>query len=261
MERIVAFERFRTRFRSREVLYGTMVHEIGMPNVIRLLKRCGFDFVVIDCENGCFSLETVSNVIAASHASGPVPIVRIPEVKREPVQKLLAAGAAGILVPSVVGAKEVRQLIGYAKFAPEGTRGYGTFQPWSEYDPGPPGGLLAAANDATTLIVQIETREAVDCIEEITAIPDVDGFLVGPGDLSLSFGQPGNWRDTAVSGAIDSVLAAAHRHGRPCGIHCAKVEDLEFWRERGMDFVMWSAPVLMIYEAAKAALARLRGGG
>lgn len=258
METVRRYRAFKESLASGEAKYGTMLQEIGTPNIVKILAEAGMDFCFIDGEHGPYTYETVSNLVSATDAARLVPIVRIPEIRKEPIQKFLDAGAAGILVPWVRTAAEVQEAVRLARYAPEGCRGFATFKPWSDYATTPPEAMLAEANRAVLVVVQVETREAVESIDDILAVKGCDALLVGPGDLSLGYGMPGRSDDPVVVAAIKRTLAAARRAGKPCGIHCSTVADIVAWRDRGMRLLSWSAPITMVYEACLAAVKTFR---
>lgn len=260
METVRRFRAFKEALASGEAKYGTMLQEIGTTNIVKILAEAGMDFCFIDGEHGPYSFETVSNLISATDTARLVPIVRVPEIRKEPIQKYLDAGAGGILVPWVRTSEEVREAVRLARYAPEGRRGFATFKPWSDYATEPPAAMLAEANRAVLVVVQVETREAVESIDAILAVEGCDALLVGPGDLSLGYGVPGRSGDAEVVAAIERVLAASRRVGKPCGIHCSDIADIVAWRDRGMRLLSWSAPITMVYEACRAAMRTFRDG-
>lgn len=258
MRSIRHYRRFRDRLWVGEPVYGTMIQEIGTTNIVKILARTGLDFYIVDCEHGPFGFETVSNLLSATDTEQLSPIVRIPEVRKESIQKFLDAGAAGILVPWVRSADEVREAVRLARYAPEGCRGFATFKPWSDYTIGPAETMLPEANRAVIVVAQVETSEAVDRIDGILSVPGLDALLVGPGDLSLAYGVPGK-ADDRVTAAIERVLAAARAHGTPCGIHCMGIDDIVTWRAKGMRLLSWNVPLYVLFEAYRDGVRTLKG--
>ena len=119
---------FKQRLRDGDLLVGTLISEIRNPNVMYMLAQSGFDFVIIDCEHGAYSPETVSDLIAAARGAGVPAIVRICEIRRETILKPLDSGAAGLLVPQVNTVEQAREVVFHAKYPAEGNRGVAGFE-------------------------------------------------------------------------------------------------------------------------------------
>jgi len=258
MRNIEYFKRFKERLRSEEVLMGTMLEELEGPKLVKVLAESGFDFFFIDCEHGAYSLESVSNMIMASDFSRIIPFVRVAEIRKEAVLKVLDLGTGGIMFPAIKTAKEAKEAVRLSKYKPRGNRGYATFKYYSNYNTGHPAEILEEANKGLILIMQIETREAVGCISDIAGVEGVDALLVGPGDLSLSYGHTGEPRHPEVVSAIEKVIITAKEKKLGAGIHCGKLDDLLFWKDKGMNILMWSSPLSMIYNTSRGALKSIR---
>jgi 2-keto-3-deoxy-L-rhamnonate aldolase RhmA len=249
--------KFKERLHSGEFLAGTMVQELDGTRLVKVLVESGFDFMFIDCEHGPYSYESVGDMIAATDFERMIPIVRVAEIRKEAILKILDLGPGGIMVPGIKSAEEVREAIRLMKFKPLGERGFATFKYYNNYSDRPARELLDAANQAQMLVVQIETREAVDCIDEIAALAGVDALLVGPGDLSLSYGYPGVKKQPDVLKAIEKVMAAAQKHSVAVGVHYGDLDDVLYWKARGVRMLMWSSPLAMISRASRKAAAEI----
>lgn len=171
--------------------YGTFT-QLKSAAAIENIACAPFDFVVIDTEHQTFGTDLMASAVASAQGAGLTPLVRICEISRHAVLHPLDAGAAGLIVPAVKTAEEVRQLVTYAKFAPLGNRGY---QPtrdcrWGSSPSFTPVSYMEEANRKTLLIPQCETRECLEHIEEIASIDGVDGIFIGPLDLSIALGCP-----------------------------------------------------------------------
>jgi len=152
----------------------------------------------------------------------------------------------------------VEKLVECMKYPPMGKRGCSSDAPHSEYDFGPLPEWLAANNEDTLVIAQIERKIAVEGIDDLLSVPGVDAALIGPEDLSVSLGAPGETGHPLVVGAIEKVIAAAQRHGVVPGIHMGSVERLRGWMARGMRLIMYSSDLGFIMEAGAAGLGQLR---
>lgn len=245
--------------REGRKLYGTMLQEFANPNLARMLSAAGMDFFIVDCEHGPFGWQAVTDLVAAAKGAGILPFVRPPQIAKESLFKPLEAGAAGLLIPYVKTPDEVRQILHHTKYAPMGERGMSMVRPHTDFVPREAADYVEAANRGLFTILQIETREAIDNLDALLSIEGVDAALVGPNDLALSYGKPGRIRDPELVAATERVIEAARAHNVIAGIHLTDAEALREWGEKGMNLLMWSAPELMILNAARAALQTLKG--
>src|SRR5439155_4923609 len=171
---LVPQNRLRVRLAEGATVVGTMLVEIRQPAIMTLLASAGFDFVLIDTEHGPFSIESVAELSRAARDAGVTPIVRVPELAYAYVAQALDGGAQGIMLPRVTTRAEVEECVGYMKYAPEGRRGAVLARGHTGFRGGPLADVLAAMNRETFLIVQVETAEAVQRLDDILAVPGVD---------------------------------------------------------------------------------------
>lgn len=258
MSNIGPLQAFKQKLKTGQRLAGTMLEELKGGPFVKVFEQCGYDFYFIDCEHGTYSYESVADMVLATNFDKLIPLVRVAEIRKEAILKVLDTGAGGIMVPAIRSAEEAAEAVRLSKFKPQGYRGYSTFKYFSSYSTSHPADILRQANEGLIVIMQIETREAVEHIRDIAAVEGVDALLVGPGDLSLSLGHPGEPGHPEVVQSIGKVMHAAREHGLGAGIHCGRLEDLLYWKSRGMNMLMWSSPLYMVYNASAAALSSLR---
>ena len=237
---------------------GTMISEIRNPNLAYMLAQCGFDFFIIDNEHGSYSPETISNMIAAARGAGVLTVVRIPEIRRETILKPLDCGAAGLLVPQVNTADQAKEIMMHAKYPPSGNRGFALSRAHSLYTRPKVDEYLSQANETTFIAVQAESPEAIRNLESIAATPGVDAIFVGPADLSVSLGIPGQVTHPDEIEAIDRVVEVCQTHGITPGVHMSNPETLGAWIKKGMRFVTFSSDVDMLAKAAADSLVQLK---
>jgi len=240
------------------LLIGTMLSEVRNPNVAYMLAQCGYDYFIIDNEHGSYSPETVSNMIAAARGSGLSVIVRIPEIRRETILKPLDSGAAGLLVPQVNTADQAREIIVHAKYPPMGDRGVGLRRAHSMYGRVDATEYLKQANEDTFIAVQAENSKAIENLEEIAAVPGIDCIFVGPSDLSVSLGIPGQVTHPREVKAIDRVIEVCNKHNIITGILMFDAALLKPWVEKGMRFVAYSSDISLLADAAAQGIEELR---
>lgn len=187
------------------------------PLAAEVAATAGYDYVCVDCQHGLADEQTMTTMILAIARTGASPLVRVAANEAHLIGRALDAGAVGVIVPMVNTAAQARAAVAACRYAPEGTRSIGPMLPGTRYG----GGYVPAANRSISCIVMIETREALEAVEEIVAVPGVDAVYVGPADLSLSLGlRPGvDQPDAVFHEALATIVAACQRHGVVPGVH------------------------------------------
>ena len=185
---------------------------VGMnePAVAEALAREAFDAVVLDMQHGAFDFVGASRAILSVALAGKPTIVRVPVGEFSLASRLLDAGAAGIIAPMVNSRDDARRLVAFTKFLPLGERSWGprAVLPLSGFDAP---AYLAAANGMTQTIAMIETRAALDALDEILAVEGVDGVFIGPSDLSIALND-GRKRRAARRGADEGGRPGRRPH-------------------------------------------------
>jgi len=233
-----------------------LVSQLCSPNVIECLGRTGFDFVVIDNEHSAVDAETSTEYVRAALLTGIVPLARAKGVDRASILKLLDIGMAGIVVPCAAGVEDIKAAISYAKFFPIGARGYCPTRKdgWGFASP-TDGGMMenmAAFNRETLLIPQCETLGVLENIEEITALEGVDGIFVGPFDLSIAMGIPGQFTDERFRNAVERVRKACHDHGKFCMSFAGNEDAVLKGYTDGYDAMVYEIDAVHFISALKA---------
>ena len=218
---------------------------IPSAQLVEMAGGLGFDWVLIDCEHGTITLETVELMVMAAEASDVTPIVRPRSNNAQDVVEVMDRGAAGVQVPHVTNAAAARAAVEAVKFHPLGRRGLAAGTRASGYGyRGSAGDFVAAANRETLVCVQIEDEAAVENIDEILRVEGIDVFFIGPSDLSQSMGYPGNPKAEPVASAIDrtlkAIVAAEKLPGMP-----ATTEALASALEKGVRYTYTHLPTLL----------------
>jgi len=248
----------KAKLKNGETVIGTMIQEMRVASSAQIVKAAGYDFFMIDMEHGSYSLETAADILRVGRLLDLCPLVRVHSPEYHLITGPLDHGAMGIMLPRVESRAHVEYLVECVKYPPVGKRGCSSDAPHSEYVFGPLDEFLETNNQDTLVIAQIERRIAVEKIDEILSVPGVDVALVGPEDLSVSLGVPGQTSHPLVVEAIDEVIAAAARHNVVSGIHMGSVEPLRGWMAKGMRMIMYSSDLGFLLEAGAAGVAGLR---
>jgi len=238
---------------------GTMVSEFRDIVVAQVLASAGLDFFIMDMEHGSFGLETVADVAQVARLAGITPLVRVPDHAYPWLCRPLDAGVMGLMVPRIETRAQLEAVVTAIKYPPLGRRGCAITARQTEFGTAALPGWLEWANAETLLIVQIEEKSAVEDIDNILSVPGVDVALIGPNDLSISLGVPGQVKSATMQAAMQRVVDAAARHGVASGLHTPDLEQLLAWRDRGMRFLMYANEVRLLKAAAEQAARALRG--
>ncbi|MCB2111123.1 HpcH/HpaI aldolase family protein [Albidovulum sp.] len=238
-------------------------HQLGIWNILggssvpELLATAGYDWIVVDTEHSPTDVPEVLPALQAIAAYPDVSAVVRPAAN-DPVlvKRLLDMGAQTLLIPYVQTRAEAEAAVAAVRYPPRGIRGVAGHHRASRY--GAIADYMAAAEAEICLILQIETRLALDNLEEIAAVEGVDGLFIGPGDLAASLGHPGRNGDPEVIATIDATLARIRAAGLPAGILTLRDEDARRVRGAGSDFTAVGTDVGLLAEAARRLAERSR---
>lgn len=195
---------------------------IPEPAIAEALVRAGFDAALLDMQHGAFDIATALKGISTVALAGRPALVRIPVGDFAAASRLLDAGAAAIVAPMINNADDARQLASFTKYPPMGSRSWGPTRAMTLTGK-PAQAYLREANGFQSTIAMIETREALAALDDILAVPGIDGVLVGPSDLSiaLSNGQMVDANSDAVADALVHVVERCRHHGKTAAAFCA----------------------------------------
>lgn len=248
----------RKRLQQGETVFGCSIQQFGSPEVARLLAAAGFDFIFLDGEHSPFDLETLHGLIRACLERDVTPIVRVGELQYTLVARALDAGAQGIIFPRVESQALLAEAIRWTRFPPEGVRGFGLTPPQIEYETRSFAEIIEHINANTLVVVQFETRTAIERREELLATPGIDVALIGPADLSISLGVPGEFEHPRLIEAAQALMESARRHGVAPGIQVRSPALAKKWAERGMRFVGCGSEHGLLWEKARETAAELK---
>lgn len=240
---------------SDEFLAGTFLN-LGSPAAVEIAAQTGFDWLLLDLEHGSADLAELRTLLLAASAGTAAPIVRIRSVDADTAKFVMDSGAAGIMFPFVSTPTEAERAVRVVKYPPQGDRGVagviratGYGRNWQPY--------FESANDRSIVIVQIETPEAVANADAIAAVEGVDVLFVGPLDLSVNLGCPGDFSPSHFVDALKTVVQACERHGKSPGI-LTKSGFEDQHRQLGFRFVATGSDALSVAGGLQQALQILR---
>jgi len=251
--------RTKRMLKEGKTVIGTMVSDVRSPSIAQMLATSGFDFFILDTEHGPFSIETVQDMALAARGAGINLFVRVPtRFGHHNLSRPLDAGAEGLLVPQVETAEEVRNIVRATRYYPLGKRGMALRRVPNDYARGNSRELAQSANNEVFIILQIESKVAIDNLEELISIEGIDAVLIGPNDLSQDLGVPGELSHPIVQEHIEKLAEKCNRINFPWGVHLESPSMLIPWIEKGMRFVMCSSDISMIVDTGSNLVKTLR---
>jgi 2-dehydro-3-deoxyglucarate aldolase/4-hydroxy-2-oxoheptanedioate aldolase len=240
---IIPPNRIKQALREGKSVVGTMIAEIRQPAVVQLLANAGFDFVIIDNEHGAFNLETIADLARMAVYVGVTPLVRIPDLTYPHIAQSLDAGAQGIMAPRISTAQQVAEVVQMMKYPPVGMRGSALSRGYTRFRGGSVVETMAAVNEETMLIIQVETAGAIENIEAIVTTPGLDVTLIGPNDLSIALGVPGQQNHPDMQAAIQKMIEVCRKHNAYPAIHINDLSLAVHWAKQGMRLVSSNAEI------------------
>ncbi|MFN8555191.1 MAG: aldolase/citrate lyase family protein [Candidatus Obscuribacterales bacterium] len=245
---------FKERLKQGNPQIGTLI-SLATSSVTEAISQCGFDWLWIDMEHGPLSIEQVQHILQAKRGDCAV-LVRIPVNDETWIKRVLDLGADGIIVPQVKTAEEAARAVASSKYPPTGIRsvgmsrasGYG--MDFAVY--------IRDANEKTCVFVQVEHKDGVKNIDSILAVPGIDAIIIGPYDMSGSFGKLGQIQDSEVQTAIDTVKKACQAKSVPIGIFCLQADLARTYIQQGYNLINLGCDIHFLWSAAKASLESIK---
>jgi 4-hydroxy-2-oxoheptanedioate aldolase len=222
-----------------------------------VMGSAGFDWYCIDLQHGMMTRADLVEMLQGLDVGGNFNLVRVPWNHPPDIMWALDAGAAGVIVPMVNDAEQARAAVRACRFAPAGTRSWGPSRIALRGRPGAP----AEQDAAVRCIVMVETVEAVEHLDEILAVPGVDGVFVGPGDLAVSMGlDPRDGGDAAHTAVVERIVRRCQAHAVLPGIFCGTPQAASRYRDLGYRLLALGTDIQLVRAAASQALAAVRDG-
>ncbi len=245
---------FRKRLKSGDLLIGPMV-TLSIPEVGEILAGTGFDWFFVDAEHSPAGAPQLQRIL---QGAGPAMacLVRLAVADELAIKKALDIGAAGIIAPMVNTAEQAENVVRWAKYAPQGTRGVGLGRAHGyglNF-----AGYVETANEETAVVVQAEHIQAVENIEAIVQVKGIDAVFIGPYDLSASLGRPGEVEHPEVIAAVDRVTEVCQKAGMPLGVFGVSAEAVNPYIKKGYTLVVAGVDTMLLGNAAKQLLKQVK---
>jgi len=247
------------RLVRRELTIGSWI-TIGSAIVAEVMARAGYDWLTIDMEHSAITLDVAQDLIRVIELCGVSPLVRVGENSPYLIKRVMDAGAHGVIVPMVNSRQDAEAAVRAIRYPPQGQRGVGLAraqQYGADFE-----GYRAWNERESILIVQVEHISAVDSIDDILCVPGVDGFIIGPYDLSGSLGVPVHFGHPAVLAALEKVKQASRRLDALAGFHVIPPESKPLADKiaEGFKFIAHSLDTLLLADNCRRLLREGRRG-
>ena len=232
---------------------------LGHPSIAEIMAAAGFDWLVLDTEHSVLELNEVQMLIQVLEGRGCPAIVRLTSNHPDQIKRVMDAGATGVMVPMIKTAADAEAAVRAVYYPPRGQRGVGLaraqgygarFQQYRHW-----------LEENAVIIAMIEHIDAVNAIDSILSVPGVDGYIIGPYDLSGSIGRPGEFDYPEVQSAIERVKEAGRRLGKPGGIHVVEpdLDQLRHNIQAGFSFLGYGLDIRILDTVCRNHLQSIRG--
>ncbi len=246
----------KTKLRNNEITVGSWI-TLGNTAIAEIMAKANYDWLVIDLEHSVINIDMAGDLIRTIDLCGVTSLVRLTSNDSNQIKRVMDAGAHGIVVPMVNTPEEARHAVAATRYGPAGIRGVGLARAQSygagfkEY--------LKWQVDQPVVIVQIEHKDALENLEEILKVPGVDGFIIGPYDLSCSMGIPGQFEDKGFIETIKNINEIGKKLNCPSGIHIVEpdLKQLEKSINDGYRFIAYSVDIRMLDVSARKGVSKL----
>ena len=247
------------RLLAGELAIGIGLRQSRTVDIVKAMKTAGFDWLFIDQEHGMFGLDDAAQISCAAQDAGITPIVRVPGFEHYHAAKALDGGAQGIVVPHVDTAEVAAAMVQNCRYPPVGKRSVTGSLPQLDFASVPLAEGAAAVNEATLLVLMIETGEAVANAADIAATPGVDVLLVGANDLSMELDIPGQLDHPDMVAALEKIVAACKKNGIYPGLGGIYRQDMiERYVQMGFRMILAGSDLSLMINAGKASASAIR---
>jgi 2-keto-3-deoxy-L-rhamnonate aldolase RhmA len=249
----------RRQLEKGELALGMGLRQARTVDIANIAKTCDFDWLFIDMEHNSMSMDSAAQICNAALSVGITPIVRVPGHESFHASRLLDCGALGIVVPHVNDAAEARRAVDNCRFPPHGKRSIPGGLPQVSFQTRPLTEVIEHINNETLVVVMIETRDGLDNLDEIAAVPGIDVLLVGTNDLAAELGVPGQLGHQLVRDAVRRVCAACKENGKFPGVGGVYDEPtMRQYIELGARFILSGSDLAFMMHGARVRSQMLR---
>lgn len=247
----------KVRLQSEELTIGSWI-TLGHPAIAEIMAKAGFDWLTVDMEHSSITLHQAQQLIQVIELTGCIPLVRVGDNDPNLIKRVMDAGAHGVIVPMVNTKSDAEKAVKAVKYPPIGTRGVGLaraqgygaeFERYREW-----------VNKESIVIAQVEHIKAVENLEDILSTEGIDGFIVGPYDLSGSLGVPGQFDHPKMLAALKRIEDVSKKIKKPSGFHIIlpDPEEVKDKISQGYTFIAYSLDIMFLGESCRNGIKSIR---
>jgi 4-hydroxy-2-oxoheptanedioate aldolase len=226
----------KAKLKTGQVVYGTFVRYPD-ATLAETLAYHDWDFLLFDGEHGVIEPRDCENLARAAELHGVTPVVRVAANQPHIILRMMDTGVHGCQIPWVNSAEEAERAVQAVKYFPRGKRGLAGVTRAASQGHAVLTQYVQTANAETLVIVQVETMTAVENLDAMLQVPDIDVFFVGPNDLAHSIGLPGQVPDVRVQSTIEEIFNKVIAAGKTPGIQVQNAEAAKLWRSKGAKYI------------------------
>ncbi len=206
--------------------------------VVDILSNSGLDFIILDREHGSLTFETAQKMIIACESNSVSPIIRVGDIIKADIQNALDIGSHAIQIPNVENTDDVKKIIKFSKYPPNGDRGFSPFTRAGGYSIENAKNLMNKANNNTLNIINIESVKAFENIENFCRFKEVDIFFIGLFDLSKSLNIPGQIEDKQIINIVKEIVKIADKYNKHVGTISNSIEKINYYKDIGLRYLV-----------------------
>ncbi len=243
--------------RNKKIRIGSWI-TIGHPAIAEILSSSSFDWLCIDMEHSIISLEQMTNILRSLENKNCFTYVRVGSNSELEIKKVLDAGAQGIIIPQINSKEDAEKVIAHAHYPPIGKRGVGLSRAQGygkSFDK-----YLLDIKRNLEIIAIIENKKGIENLEEILKVKGITGSMIGPYDLSASYGKPGNFEEKEIKKALRKYESIARKFNKPFGYHAVHDNSKKVLSmvEKGYSFIALGFDAKFLNDASSDNLKKLK---
>ncbi len=226
---------FQGKLARREKIFATMVTMTSWTGIIPQLAQRNLDCVIFELEHNHFGWSDLDALLRTANLTGLNAIVRVTDIAYHQISRVLDLGANGVLIPRIETLQQLEQVIEMMRLPPRGRKGVGGY----DFTVADICGKLSSYNREKLLFTQIESPRGIEELDGMLGTNEVAGVIVGPYDMSVSLGIPGQFDNPLFHQAVQEVIRICERHAMSCGMFMGGQADIRYWRSQGMN-IIWA---------------------
>ena len=244
---------------NNELCLGVGLRQSRTVDIGKIMATSGYDWLFIDMEHNSMDIDIASQISVAAQDAGITPIVRVPDFAHHHATRVLDCGAMGVVFPHVDNADIAKKLVSYCLYPPKGHRSMTGVLPQLDFKQQPIADVANIINENMLIVIMLESPEAIDNVDSISAIDGVDVVLIGTNDLCMEMGVPGDYSNPKVKDAYMKVIDACKKYGKTPGMGGVYNEELmSEYIKMGMRFILSGSDLSFMMQSASQRSNKLR---